>query len=302
MRKIICICLVLLFCLSGCSLSDMRLYQLNQTSKTESEAMKYVEDTVIQALETKDAELLKSVFSEQALERASDIELGIEYMFGIYEGDFIEISNVNYSVDEHIERNNSWSCVYGQCHIETSQKEYVLSWSDWIKHTGNPSAVGVYKMNLREYNEGEYHSYMNIAGVNYPERDFVHNTLHGFIDISGDTSSEDINSFFSTKALSNVNDTERDKLFWFLSRIKLANMKGAWIEYKEIGDKIKTNVYLEVAESYVLYFTYDLEEADKISAIKLTKIEEGKTEKDYVLEMEGYGAEGFTEFYDEHDR
>ncbi len=298
-RRIICLCFILTFCLTGCSIPDMRVLQLNQSSKTEAESIKYIEDTVVQALETKDVELLKSVFSEQALERANDIELGIEYMFDIYEGDFVEITHSNHSADKHIEKNNSWTCIYGQCHIETSQKVYVLSWSDWIKHTGNPSAVGVYKMNLREYKEGEYYSYMDIAGVNYPKRDQIHNTLRNFLDISSDTSDEEICSLFSEKLLANASDAEKEKLYWFLSRLRLANMKGAWVNYGEVEGQKKTDVYLEVSGSYILYFSYDLEETDKISAMKLTRIQEGKTEKDYVLEMDGCGAEGFVEFYEE---
>ena len=52
---------------------------------------KNTSDVLIQALETNDAELFKSVFSEQTLKLQPDIDEGIKYIFNIFEGNNLEI-------------------------------------------------------------------------------------------------------------------------------------------------------------------------------------------------------------------
>ena len=52
---------------------------------------KNTSDVLIQALETNDAELFKSVFSEQTLKLQPDIDEGIKYIFNKFEGDNLEI-------------------------------------------------------------------------------------------------------------------------------------------------------------------------------------------------------------------
>ncbi|KRN88799.1 hypothetical protein IV53_GL000768 [Ligilactobacillus ceti DSM 22408] len=61
---------------------------LNETSQTERDSSNQIEKTVIKALDTKDRNLIKSLFSKRALKYAADIDEGIDYMFQIYEGQF----------------------------------------------------------------------------------------------------------------------------------------------------------------------------------------------------------------------
>ena len=284
MKKIICIIgvLIMLFSLSGCSLAEARLRELTKSSVSEAESMKKVEDTVIQALETKDVELLKSIFSEKALSQAADFDRGVAYLFNLYQGNFVEIVYENHSADGHMERNKSTKCISAWCNIKTTVTTYTLSWVEWTKQEADPSAKGVYNLQMTEYDENDTTGYWSVAGINYPERNIVHDAISGFVDAFYDKQREAFISVLSTNLLNREETNNQvDRLSEILKSFIYSDKGDAWVTYDQVGERERMNVYMEVEiygeshhrEPYMIYFNYDAEEKDKISVFELVKEE-----------------------------
>ena len=72
---------ILLFGLNGCG---FRMANLNSITEDQNKTDE-VANIIIKALDQKNPELLKSVLSQKALQ-TSDLDEGIEYTFGLYQG------------------------------------------------------------------------------------------------------------------------------------------------------------------------------------------------------------------------
>ena len=83
--------MIMLFGFNGCDFLRSRTALLNSDTKTEVEAIKEAETTIIEALNRKDKELLKSVFSEDALSKDPAIEEEIDYLFDLSGGMLYQI-------------------------------------------------------------------------------------------------------------------------------------------------------------------------------------------------------------------
>jgi hypothetical protein len=82
-KSIIFVLLILLLaCSTGCTILNDSQSSIENDDKLiiDETSAKNTSEVLIQALETKDAELFKSVFSEQALKLQPDIDEGVEYI------------------------------------------------------------------------------------------------------------------------------------------------------------------------------------------------------------------------------
>ena len=114
MKKLILSVLLFLLVVSstGCTILNDSQSSIENDDKLiiDQTSTKNTSDVLIQALETNDAELFKSVFSEQTLKLQPDIDEGIKYIFNIFEGDNLEIVYENQSSESFSDLQN----VYGR--------------------------------------------------------------------------------------------------------------------------------------------------------------------------------------------
>jgi len=283
MKKLVCMIgvFMIMTTLGGCFFPASRTEKLNKDYISDKEAIKNVEDTVIQALETKDEKLLKSIFSEKALTRAGDMDKGIDYIFDLYKGDFVEISEENHSTDEHMERNKNTRDIAAQCKITTTEDEYILSWRHWTVQEEDPSSVGVHS--LRLIKADKHCSFYAIAGIEYPERYVVHEVMDGFVDAYYDKKETAITSLLSDELLKKEETKQQlNQMEELLSDFFYSDMCDGWVIYEEVDGKEKMHTYYKVFindKLHIIHFTFDDVEQDKISVFQIVE-DNGKAFKE----------------------
>lgn len=123
MKKIILSVLLFLLVASstGCTILNDSQSSIENDDKLiiDQTSTKNTSNVLIQALETNDAELFKSVFSEQTLKLQPDIDEGIKYIFNIFEGDNLEIVYENQSSESFSDMKAK--CVWSICVIKTTK-------------------------------------------------------------------------------------------------------------------------------------------------------------------------------------
>lgn len=173
---------------TGCTILNDSQSSIENDDKLiiDQTSTKNTSDVLIQALETNDAELFKSVFSEQTLKLQPDIDEGIKYIFNIFEGDNLEIVYENQSSESFSDLQAK--CVWSICVIKTTEKCYSLTWTEWVQQETDPSAQGVYSLIFEECEEDQRGAGGGdlLAGIYYPgcetESDIL-NTLLLFVCI-----------------------------------------------------------------------------------------------------------------------
>ena len=279
--------MIMLFGFNGCDFLRSRTALLNSDTKTEVEAIKEAETTIIEALNRKDKELLKSVFSEDALSKDPAIEEEIDYLFDLYEGDFIEVTYRNHSSSDHWGEPGNTKRILARCNIKTSKTIYELHYCLWAIQEQNPAKKGVYSIQLFEYEE-KAAGYFSMAGVQTPERACVNRAIGIIYDSFVEGDEEKLKAEFSEQLLNtenlNKNVKEFIQLFGYMT---FSDVKGIWTTDTSTQLQRQRHAFMEIDGlhdcDYILYFRYEDWENDKISIIKVTEIEEGKTEYDYDL-------------------
>ena len=102
---------------------------------------KNTSDVLIQALETNDAELFKSVFSEQTLKLQPDIDEGIKYIFNIFEGDNLEIVYENQSSESFSDLQAKCVWSYNVPLVKTQMKKIIVTAKTLYSHPKNVSKI-----------------------------------------------------------------------------------------------------------------------------------------------------------------
>ena len=276
--------------LTGCNIVKMREDLLSSQMASADEEMKRIEDIVIRALEEKDAELLKSIFSEKALARAEDIDRGIEYIFDLYKGEFQEITYENHSEEGHIYDGKHSRSILPQCDIKTTEGTYTLAWDEWIVNEHDPSAQGVYWLVLIKSDERK--GYRHFAGIDYPERYRAHQTLSSIIKnkIFEERKVSAFKDMFTEAALNNPASEEMiERLMDATKDFFYSDIGDGWVNYTGTEDGERQNVYVEVNLTqvrrrwFIMYYSFDRDEPDKISIFKFTEVEEGADLSQYEL-------------------
>jgi hypothetical protein len=161
-----------MFSLSGCFSSfGNRIDILNKETKTEKQFIKETETQILDAIKNNDRGTLKSVFSQKALSEAKDLEIGLDYLFSLYQGEFLEITNRNHGVFDHLGTPGRTKEISAYCIFQTDKKTYILNYDFWPIQEADSSAKGVYTIRLREYFEGITGKDYGRAGIYHPEWD-----------------------------------------------------------------------------------------------------------------------------------
>lgn len=126
---------------------------------------------IIDALNSKDSEALKSVFSTNALKEAKDIDNGIEYLMDFYKGEIIdkEVALDNEGANDYGKKTNTLRCLYT---VTTNEDVYLVFFIDELVDTENPDNEGIYMLQIiKEADRSKYFDWgdkTKCAGIYQP--------------------------------------------------------------------------------------------------------------------------------------
>lgn len=213
-------------------------------------------------METNDAELFKSVFSEQTLKLQPDIDEGIKYIFNIFEGDNLEIVYENQTSESFSDLQAK--CVWSICVIKTTEKCYSLTWTEWVQQETDPSAQGVYSLIFEECEEDQRGAGGGdlLAGIYYPGCETESDILNTFFGAMHNKGREELETIFSNEFLKDPEAVKNMDKFIERYTPSYSNLLAAW----EVNDTIC--IQLRRFDAFIcLYF--DNKQTDKISSIRV---------------------------------
>ncbi|MEE1126518.1 MAG: DUF5104 domain-containing protein [Acutalibacteraceae bacterium] len=298
MKKLvlILICIVqMTFFLTGCLVDiDDLLSEIEETNTSQTEEIPTYK-IIITAIENKDFELFKSVYSNYALEYAVDIEEGFEYMCEIYTGEFQEITHSNTGGGNEYLYGRRGSIFNPSFGIRTDEKYYILRYSNW-DFPDYKSVSGVYGVQLEESTkEDTIHvggRSFKFPGVYYPENAFV-DVIYGRImhflermeegkGFGVDEYNVNIKESMSDELLATDNlDSRLIDVQNYLEYFSSSNIEYAW------RSKDLKQVYFQVKgfDSYI-YIRLDDEQTDKIKVMQIVEIDGDKPIEEYDFKSE----------------
>lgn len=104
---------------------------------------------IINALDNKESEKLKNLFSSNALKEAGDIDKEIEYLMKFYKGKMISKDGAITGSDSNNygKKTSELVCNY---EIETDMDNYVIYYIDVLVDTEHPNNVGLYMLEIKK--------------------------------------------------------------------------------------------------------------------------------------------------------
>ena len=157
---LICICF-----LSSCSLGRER-----KDMDSENNVYKKVDahlEQIIESIETRDNEKIKSMFSEQALNEAKELDEGIDYLFTLIEGSIQSWDRVGGSVDETNDYGRKMVKARLRYNVYTDKEQYLFSILEYTEDADHPENIGVY--NIKAINVNSEEPIFSEAGIYMPE-------------------------------------------------------------------------------------------------------------------------------------
>lgn len=264
-KSIISVLLTLLLASStGCTILNDSQGSIENDDKLiiDQTSAKNTSDVLIKALETKDAELFKSVFSEQALKLQPDIDEGTEYIFNTYEGDYQETIYSNQSYESFSDLQAK--CVWSVCVIKTTEKCYSITWTEWVQQETDPSAQGVYSLIFEECEEDQRGAGGGdlLAGIYYPGCETESDILNTFFGAMHNKDREELETIFSDEFLDNSEAVKNMDEFIERYTPSYSNLLAAW----EVNDTIC--IQLRRFDAFICLH-FDNKQIDKISSVRV---------------------------------
>ncbi|MCD7742150.1 MAG: DUF5104 domain-containing protein [Ruminococcus sp.] len=255
-----------------------------------------VDQIVIQALEDNDAEAIKSLFSVHAKSLCADLDKEIEYMFSIYEGEYVESTQHNYSSEKH--SGDYETCIiYPVCVFKTTESYYKLTWNEWTINEKDKDKVGVYSMKLEVWPDAGLNQGggdLPIAGIVYPDNSFANDIAKDLWKIIYqqeyiDNYIEEFRNLLSESLLaSGITDDDIDRFLDCCKPMQKQKLDDGWIEFDE--DKNITVYLLSNTDIPIcVCFGLDKEQTDKISFLKIVEVGNEQTIGNYNLSEKNAG-------------
>ena len=144
MKKIVLLLLAVTLLFTSCSYGGSRVRRDFFTSDDRGIANERFEQ-VIEAIQNQDSDALKSLFSENALNLAKDMDEAIYELFGYYQGELLSYNdwsalNVDYSKERDGSRRKR---LYSTYDVETSQGSYRFAMEFIPEDTADTGNVGI---------------------------------------------------------------------------------------------------------------------------------------------------------------
>lgn len=263
--------------------------------KQEQEQEPDITDTIIAAIENKDLDMFKSVYSDYALEKAVDIEQGFEYICELYSGKLREFTHGNSGGGTEYFNHSRGSINHRSYGFRTDEKYYILRYSQW-DFPEYESMSGVYCIQLVESTKEEtIHvggKQFHFPGVFYPENEFV-DIIYGRI-MHFLARMEDGQGYGNDEYNVNTRESMSDK---FLDIDDLDNklidvqnyfegFHSSDIELAWQSEDLKQVYFrLDDYESY-MYIRLDDEQTEKIKLMQVVKFDGDKSIEEYDFESE----------------
>lgn len=298
MKKIILILICIIqitFLTTGCSFDlDKFLSEIDGTATPQKEETPTYR-IIISAIENKDFEMFKSVYSDYALEKAVSLEEGFEYICNLYSGKFQEITHSNcgggteylYGI-----RGSMYNPSYG---IRTDEKYYILRFSEW-NFPDYKYVSGVHGLHLVESTKEEtIHvggKEFRFPGIEYPENEFLDilygRTVH-FLEkmedgkgFGVDAYNANIRESMSDELLATDNlDNKLIELQNYFKHFSYADIEFSW----QSEDLKQAYFQVDDYESYIC-IRCDDEQTEKIKVIQIVKFDENNPIEEYDFESE----------------
>lgn len=265
--KIIIISALIMQFMTGCTplseiLENENGSQNSSTSKIQSKDSLSV---IIEALDNKDRELLKSIFSEEAILHSGDMDEAIDYIFDMYKGKFVKRIDVNMSAQTINGQEASFSDRVAV--IETTESCYQINWKQWGKNEMNPTYVGVYSLSLCEYDENDNPDYAPYTvGVRYPEKETYETISESVVCGLFREDVQNLKDIFTDEL--NLNSEKSGTLGAFMDRYSFDEscINTAWI---------KDDMYFMKIRNFEIYICIKLDkETGKVKSIRILDAEE----------------------------
>ena len=101
-------------------------------------------EQLLKIIANKDEEALEKMFSKQALNDAVNFDDGMEYLFGLIQGDIVSWKQERLSSGGLKEYGKKYTKLFTWYTVVTDKNEYLLFTSDYTVNTINPDNVGYY--------------------------------------------------------------------------------------------------------------------------------------------------------------
>lgn len=184
MRKIIAAFAALLSLLSfsGCTVNNSNSSSAGNSGGSETgmaidfTSTVNTKEVLIEALEKKDKDLFKSVFSKQTLSFSGDIDKGIDHIFSTYKGKYKETVYKNQSASSM--SGIGASLTDSVCVIKTTEECYIFHWLTWNSDS-DPDFSGVYSLSFEPCSEDCRNTDKRtaLAGIGYPGNEDDNNII-----------------------------------------------------------------------------------------------------------------------------
>lgn len=271
----------MMFVFSGC-FSFFDRYstheQMNQRYRTDKDAVVATEKLIVEALNAKDPQMLKCVFSKAVIEHTNDLDIGIDYLFSLLDSEIIETYDSNFSATGYYDSGKKTSNVSAWCYLRTETSTYNLSYVLYSINESTPEKEGVYRLNLYRIDDAELVDYdrYRLAGIDYQEREYAHKLANDIVQSIQERDAAALQKLFDEQIVANVWDLERGAhyLFDIMSGAKVIGNLDSWITREETNDCNIYQAYIAVETDngdYLIIFEYsvDGEQVDNVVIRKL---------------------------------
>lgn len=275
----------LLLCAVGCLDPETDMQSRDGSSETSEKGGK---DVIIQALDKKDPDMLKSVFSKQALKVCKDLDKGIKHVFDIYKGEFEKIVYQNTSTTKHYEGTELEVMAEPVFVIKTTAgKYYSLRFTRWKCAETDPDKDGVYSMYFFECEADEKGAGGGpwLAGIDYPERKGVDNAVGTIVYSLTRSNPEALKEIIAEDVLGKDDNSEKiDNYIKGKGMLSFSAVGEAWAEISPEKEEGYLMVYAR--PNLCVYVTVQNE---KIVTLKVTELEKGTKLKDQEVTLSSPG-------------
>lgn len=130
-------------------------------------------EKLVQALETKDSELFKSLLSNNAL-NTEDLDAGIDYCFDLIGDKQFMVKKLGCPIYDEFDSGKHKKWIEASYLINVTEKEtYFLDFSFWIVNDCDKNTLGINNLKISEYTLGNYISAIEYEknGIYNPEWD-----------------------------------------------------------------------------------------------------------------------------------
>ena len=147
MKKLLAL-LILVIVFSSCSLGGLELSKRGSLFRNDRLDANHTFEKVLNAIQNKDVDALKSLFSNESLKQIDDFDATAHDLFEYFQGDFISYDDWGGAVagDMVREGGKEWYTIQPTYDVKTSKQEYRFAFKEFTVNEFEPDKVGVWSI------------------------------------------------------------------------------------------------------------------------------------------------------------